>query len=217
MSFLAKVGAKSAAFINHKPFHPGSKANLEKAWEAEQKESDRLKRQKDLIEQRKKEIQIDELKKAMRKVEKEKGNKIIAHSIKPVHIDQPQKQNTGSKTMRKNIDKLLSSNVASCYKEDVFPRGHSSVWGSYYNKGSGKWGFRCCQSTSRGSSCSNKSKAPKRPLEEDYDDPIEDVSTKRIKYAEGGIADVISALHKEAEKKEISWDNMPENEGGFTL
>lgn len=44
----------------------------------------------------------------------------------------------------------------SKYDEDVFPGNHKSVWGSWYDKTEGKWGFRCCHSTTKASYCTGE-------------------------------------------------------------
>lgn len=41
----------------------------------------------------------------------------------------------------------------SKYEEDVFPGNHTSVWGSYFDKRSMRWGFKCCHSLSFKSYC----------------------------------------------------------------
>ncbi|CDR95032.1 mRNA processing-related protein, putative [Babesia bigemina] len=41
----------------------------------------------------------------------------------------------------------------SAYKEDVYTLGHTTIWGSYYDRDSKKWGYRCCKSTCRDSPC----------------------------------------------------------------
>mmetsp|Transcript_146881 Transcript_146881/g.258880 ORF Transcript_146881/g.258880 Transcript_146881/m.258880 type:complete len:269 (-) Transcript_146881:18-824(-) len=39
--------------------------------------------------------------------------------------------------------------ATSRYAEDAFPRGHRSVWGSWYCKETSQWGFACCHATGR--------------------------------------------------------------------
>jgi len=68
---MGKIGAKSAAFINHKPFHPGNLQNLEAVWIAEQKAKDLEKRQAAMQDRRKQEVQIEELRRALRLKERE--------------------------------------------------------------------------------------------------------------------------------------------------
>ena len=45
-----------------------------------------------------------------------------------------------------------TSAALSKYKEDIFPRNHNSVWGSFWSKTMG-WGFSCCHSFDRESEC----------------------------------------------------------------
>jgi pre-mRNA-processing factor SLU7 len=35
----------------------------------------------------------------------------------------------------------------------VAVNNHTSVWGSFYDRRSGKWGYRCCHATVRNSYC----------------------------------------------------------------
>eukprot|EP00917_Polyrhabdina_sp_WS-2016_P018910 GHVP01040679.1.p1 GENE.GHVP01040679.1~~GHVP01040679.1.p1 ORF type:complete len:277 (-),score=67.71 GHVP01040679.1:535-1341(-) len=60
------LGTKSLAFINHKPFHPGSMANMEKTWLAERQHTEEQKRQKELREKRVQEAKIEDLRRALR-------------------------------------------------------------------------------------------------------------------------------------------------------
>lgn len=41
----------------------------------------------------------------------------------------------------------------SLYTEDVFPKGHTSVWGSWYTAEGKRWGFACCRTLDRMSRC----------------------------------------------------------------
>jgi len=41
----------------------------------------------------------------------------------------------------------------SKYEEDIHPQSHSSVWGSFYDTGEGKWGYKCCKQLERQSVC----------------------------------------------------------------
>ena len=41
----------------------------------------------------------------------------------------------------------------SRYEEDVFPGNHSSVFGSFFDTKTMKWGFQCCRATERNSYC----------------------------------------------------------------
>uniref|UniRef100_A0A6T1P4S8 Prp18 domain-containing protein n=1 Tax=Alexandrium monilatum TaxID=311494 RepID=A0A6T1P4S8_9DINO len=43
----------------------------------------------------------------------------------------------------------LAHLARSRYEEDRRPAGHASVWGSWFDAGSGRWGYACCRRTSR--------------------------------------------------------------------
>ncbi|CDJ57793.1 hypothetical protein, conserved [Eimeria maxima] len=64
--WIGNIGKKSAAFINHKPFHPGNFQNQEKVWLAEQKLKEEQKKEKELEERRREEVKIEELRRALR-------------------------------------------------------------------------------------------------------------------------------------------------------
>ena len=44
----------------------------------------------------------------------------------------------------------------SKYDEDIYPNNHKSVWGSWYDRGTGAWGFACCHSIISGSYCTGE-------------------------------------------------------------
>jgi len=44
----------------------------------------------------------------------------------------------------------------SKYPEDVYINNHTSVWGSWYDKSSGNWGYACCHSTTHISYCAGR-------------------------------------------------------------
>ncbi|KAG9050501.1 mRNA splicing protein [Tulasnella sp. UAMH 9824] len=46
--------------------------------------------------------------------------------------------------------------VKSKYDEDVYLGNHTSVWGSWYSKATGQWGFACCHSTISKSYCTGQ-------------------------------------------------------------
>ena len=41
----------------------------------------------------------------------------------------------------------------SKYEEDVYPGNHTSVWGSWYNREEGKWGYACCHQCVKNAYC----------------------------------------------------------------
>lgn len=43
--------------------------------------------------------------------------------------------------------------IQSKYAEDVLQNGHTTVWGSWYHKEAGTWGFACCKATGRSAYC----------------------------------------------------------------
>jgi hypothetical protein len=46
--------------------------------------------------------------------------------------------------------------VQSKYEEDVYINNHTSVWGSWFDRDNGKWGFACCHSILSGSYCTGE-------------------------------------------------------------
>lgn len=48
---------------------------------------------------------------------------------------------------------LISSTL---YGEDVVEAGHSAVWGSLYDRESGRWGYACCRCTERRQPCAQE-------------------------------------------------------------
>lgn len=44
----------------------------------------------------------------------------------------------------------------SKYEENVFPSNHVSVWGSYFDMRSMRWGFSCCHSLTYKSYCTGE-------------------------------------------------------------
>lgn len=51
--------------------------------------------------------------------------------------------------------------TSSKYEENVLFGSHTQVWGSYYEKETGKWGYKCCKGMQRAEkNCSqNQSKS----------------------------------------------------------
>jgi len=58
-----------------------------------------------------------------------------------------------------NLTSPLSSNlipqavVRSKYQEDVMINNHTSVYGSWYDKRTGRWGYQCCHSLEKNAYC----------------------------------------------------------------
>lgn len=165
---LGKVGNKSIAFINHKPFHPGNLQNLEKVWQAEEKAAEEKKRQKELLEQRNHEVQIEELRKALREKEHQQslpskpslfrhGLEVEDNTSGGLQKDRRKRRGGGSdsrpKRQKVQIDNGKTFSVQSIYQEDVHSNGHKSVWGSFYHREEAKWGYACCQELVRSDRC----------------------------------------------------------------
>lgn len=53
--------------------------------------------------------------------------------------------------MSTSVDLDTEGLKKSHYAERVYPRDHSSIWGSFYNDG--KWGYACCKQTERNVDC----------------------------------------------------------------
>lgn len=176
--FMTRIGAKSAAFINHKPFHPGNIQNLEKVWIAEEEHKRELKKQAEFLERRNQEHQIEELKKALRLKEKSEngtapvyldgasssflGANVSAASRKlhrrKVNNDKLRKATRGSESSGDVISSESQGDPSdlcssSLYKENVFQWGHCTAWGSYYNRSTNRWGYKCCASCEREKPC----------------------------------------------------------------
>lgn len=43
--------------------------------------------------------------------------------------------------------------VRSKYQEDVMINNHTSVFGSWYDKRTGRWGYKCCHSLEKNAYC----------------------------------------------------------------
>ena len=51
-----------------------------------------------------------------------------------------------------NLNTKVKETIKSCYEENVYINGHTSVWGSFYHKSFG-WGYNCCLSFIKNSFC----------------------------------------------------------------
>lgn len=184
---LGKVGNKSIAFINHKPFHPGNLQNLERVWLAEQRAAENEKKQKEMLERRKHEVQIEELRKALRNKERQQveecekmcvkyhsgsstltaglrrqttldssdgsGGLYYPQGVKKSSRRYPDEEGQGRRKRSRRVDDQTPFKVMSKYKEDIVRYGHTQVWGSFYDVSEGVWGYGCCSSTDKMSTC----------------------------------------------------------------
>ncbi|BGP00019.1 mRNA splicing protein [Rhodotorula toruloides] len=56
----------------------------------------------------------------------------------------------------KVIKGMERAKAKSKYDEDIYPGNHQSIWGSWYQLSTGKWGYACCHSTIKGSYCAGQ-------------------------------------------------------------
>ncbi|KAL8441293.1 hypothetical protein Emag_007303 [Eimeria magna] len=159
--WIGKIGKKSAAFINHKPFHPGNYQNQEKVWLAEQKLKEEQKKEKELEERRREEVKIEELRRALRgeahaalQLQNKEESPVSPAEELRRKAREAAKQQALQRRQLEAQQRLKQPTRSTLYEEDVFVRGHTSVFGSFYSKEQQKWGFSCCGSLDRSSSCS---------------------------------------------------------------
>eukprot|EP01067_Filipodium_phascolosomae_P002735 Filipodium_phascolosomae@DN2479_c0_g1_i1.p1 len=146
-----RVGSKSMNFIMHKPFHPGNLQNLEKVWLAEQNDQREKQQQKELMERRRQEMQIEELRKAIRKqtdalagVKESELNRLSGASLPAGLVKKSKAGNI--QMLEQNLPKPC---INSVFTEDVHPGEHSTVYGSWFDIETKLWGFRCCKQTDK--------------------------------------------------------------------
>ncbi|UKK00819.1 step II splicing factor [Theileria orientalis] len=169
--WMGKIGNKSAAFIKHKHFHPGTYQNMEKVWLAEEKQKAELKRQKELKEKREEELKTLEIKRQIREQEELKRMEMILEEKKKRYkvdhslvddsqsgliLTHPSSSSSPSNSLNKQPakdDKKIV--IRSQYREDVFRNGHTSVFGSYYDRETKLWGYKCCKLTNKDARCSS--------------------------------------------------------------
>ncbi|CDR94774.1 STEP II SPLICING FACTOR SLU7 domain and N-terminal domain of CBF1 interacting co-repressor CIR containing protein, putative [Babesia bigemina] len=174
--WMGKIGNKSASFINHKHFHPGNRSNLEKVWLAEEKHKAELKRQKEMREKLAEEIRMTQLKRQLREQEDQRYKEYLLEQRPPSKYQVPA---AGSKLDGSEAGLIITKPateaqprsrdaashklvIRSSYREDVHECGHSSVYGSFYDRATGQWGYRCCGSLKRGAACPLKRRAGSR-------------------------------------------------------
>ena len=61
-----------------------------------------------------------------------------------------------SKTTPKSAHASTFSTKSTKYEEDILEENHTAIWGSYYDRKSGQWGYACCWSVLRGSYCTGE-------------------------------------------------------------
>ncbi|EAN34327.2 N-terminal domain of CBF1 interacting co-repressor CIR family protein [Theileria parva strain Muguga] len=165
--WMGKIGNKSAAFIRHKHFHPGTYQNMEKVWLAEEKQKAEERRQKEMKEKREEELKTLEIKRQIREQEElkrmemileEKRNKykvdrnFVSENQSGLILTGPATSSTSPtpKSTNKEEKKLV---IRSQYNEDVLKNGHTTVFGSYYDRDKKSWGYKCCKLTEKEAKC----------------------------------------------------------------
>jgi hypothetical protein len=86
---------------------------------------------------------------------------------------------------------------STLWKENVLDLNHSAVWGSWYDKTTKRWGYKCCQNVGRGDVCPNAPlpEVPSDSDEESQDSVATDASTR--------------ARKKRNADRPVSWLNPP--------
>ncbi|KAF7457156.1 putative step ii splicing factor [Cryptosporidium felis] len=148
---IQKISNKASVFLNHKHFHPGNSKNREKVWLAEEKLKEEERRQEELLKRRKKEWEIEELRRDLRQSQKRSKGTVDAEARAAESFQEPNKLfqdifSGESKNPRPPVRSEL-------YEEDYYIGNHSTIWGSFYDPESKRWGFRCCRSTEFNSLC----------------------------------------------------------------
>ncbi|PFH37739.1 putative step ii splicing factor [Besnoitia besnoiti] len=150
--WMGKIGQKSAAFINHKPFHPGNWQNQEKIWLAEQKHKEELRKQAELAERRAEEVKIQELRRALYSQGTAAANKTQASpkvegddAARKAALIEARKREAARAAAIRAAELRKGSVKSVLYDEDVYLGSHTQVWGSFFDKETQKWGFRCCR------------------------------------------------------------------------
>lgn len=54
------------------------------------------------------------------------------------------------------VPQPIKRSKALAIEEDVYVNGHKAVWGSFYDRTTGLWGYACCHITNRGALCTKQ-------------------------------------------------------------
>eukprot|EP00916_Digyalum_oweni_P011085 GHVL01018422.1.p1 GENE.GHVL01018422.1~~GHVL01018422.1.p1 ORF type:complete len:211 (-),score=32.54 GHVL01018422.1:1040-1672(-) len=207
-----RVGSKSMSFIMHKPFHPGNFQNLEKVWAAEEEHKKDLQMQEELLERRRQELQVEELRRAMRLqtdalagITENSLNDASACSLPAGLVNKRQKKTKSS--LQKAQERLDAEQIVvrPKHRENNLFGDHTEVFGSWYDIKEKKWGYRCCMCTNRNKkSCGEKSNATgevtRNAEQARLDAILKDEKTakkQKTQKAASGISDVLKLLREE--------------------
>ena len=178
-TFTGRVGHKAGGFISKKFFHPSNFKNQEKLWQAIEAKKEQEKRQEELMKKREEERRIEQLKQEMyggansseftQALSSNRPGLIVHKPTADIGLSH-EKKHAVSET-RKRLEKVnkdersasspMRISVSSRYPEDVLERGHSEIWGSYFDLNSQSWGYACCRSLERDVECSHSIKRNK--------------------------------------------------------
>ena len=178
-AFTGRVGHKAGGFISKKFFHPSNFKNQEKLWQAVEAKKEQEKRQEEFMKKREEERRIEQLKNEMYGSSTSSDFKqalaanrpgLITHKSHGDALSTSEQRQAALET-RKRLEMVRQegvsepkSRIAVCsrYPEDVLERGHSSVWGSYFDLKEQTWGYACCKCTQREVDCPVSLKRPKQ-------------------------------------------------------
>lgn len=221
-----RVGGKAGGFINKKFFHPSTLRNQEKLWLAMTADERERKKQVELEKRRDEERQVEELRKQMYLSGQGKATDVAAamkeqmkeslsgsdRAEKKAALDEEKRRREMLKSERSrgamedgefssgdddDIDDEGRVLARSRYEEDVFVRGHTSVWGSWYSEEK-EWGFACCKTRNLDADC------PLAPEEKEEEEPAK-VHKGRKRRRKG----------KNAGEDEARDDETPSVQGGL--
>jgi hypothetical protein len=169
-AFTGRVGHKAGGFISKKFFHPSNFKNQEKLWQAIEAKKEQEKRQEELMKKREEEKRIEQLKSEMyggssssdfKKALAANRPGLITHNVSNDAVLTSEQRQAASET-RKRLEFVNKEPkaefvnrlaVSSRYPEDILERGHSQIWGSYFDLKEQVWGYACCKCLQREIEC----------------------------------------------------------------
>ena len=145
--FRGSVGHKAGGFIAKKKFHPGSMVNQEKLWLAREE----IRKQREAGEERQRRREEDVAEEARLE---ELFNLTGKSERKRPLDDLPIEQRRTLDETNRRLEKLKMAKLTELAAPPE-PAGaalvgsHSEVWGSWFDRDTGKWGYACCKKTDK--------------------------------------------------------------------
>jgi pre-mRNA-processing factor SLU7 len=109
------------------------------------------------------EVLYEEFRRKKEVQEQEKKNKLVAEYGGDEHVSQiPMELIYGQSEEYKEYNaegnllpkfEVIPPTPKTKYTEDLLTHGHTTVWGSYYDKLTGKWGYKCCHQVLKNAFC----------------------------------------------------------------